>query len=450
MQLVLAEGQPGWITEASNQDPSYVYFVGFGQAERLSDATNQARADAKRKLVEQARGVYLSFDSSMNEDQGKLEFQAKDRAFSDLTHVKGLEEVDSFSKEESEFSVWILLRIPKAEYTRISSRVENQNTDRLANLKVDSIPSGAEVRINNLEKGKTPIQFLLPPGSVTISISKAGYDAIRKKVDLLPRSEIVLSETLTETTEEVQVNVNPSDANIYWNGEELRYRNSSSFQTGPFHLRVEAEGYLPVEKRGVLKKGSPLNFDIALKVKKARAKAALSEANIQSELASLLKKGKYQKAFEFVEDRKSDLSETAYYIRRAEIYWSMGQPDEGYSDLEKAKNYRDAKGMSIDVGLIGSLCIVGSDALLMDIRSDFYRKNLQKIVSECDFYKENSPADGSIYFAQGNIKEAMGNWRGAKRDYITMKALEPSYAPVLRKFCKKHKYDFLIANESCP
>ena len=65
-------------------------------------------------------------------------------------------------------------------------------------LKVTTEPSGALVRVDGDEVGKTPWKKKLESGNYVVSLEKAGYAAISREIDVEAGKEAVVAETLEE------------------------------------------------------------------------------------------------------------------------------------------------------------------------------------------------------------------------------------------------------------
>ncbi|MEE2787419.1 MAG: PEGA domain-containing protein [Myxococcota bacterium] len=55
-------------------------------------------------------------------------------------------------------------------------------------VEVRSTPTGAAVKLDNVSKGRTPVSFNVKPGSHTVSIEKAGFEAVSRKISVLDKS----------------------------------------------------------------------------------------------------------------------------------------------------------------------------------------------------------------------------------------------------------------------
>ena len=88
-----------------------------------------------------------------------------------------------------------------------------------ANLAVRSDPAGAEVTVNGVFKGRTPVTVLLPAGAdYGISVSRAGYAAWSRNVRAAAAARLALDAKLTPILVALTVNGEPADAELLVDG----------------------------------------------------------------------------------------------------------------------------------------------------------------------------------------------------------------------------------------
>jgi hypothetical protein len=133
-----------------------------------------------------------------------------------------------------------------------------QNAAARGSLLIRSTPPNAEVLINGVARGRTPLAVRdLPLGSYTIRLTRDGYVDEEKAVRLSP-SEPIGSMTTTmrvspvaatnpsKDAGEIVVQSRPAGAQVYVNDRPMGVTPLSlpSAPVGPATVRLELEGYL--------------------------------------------------------------------------------------------------------------------------------------------------------------------------------------------------------------
>jgi PEGA domain len=129
---------------------------------------------------------------------------------------------------------------------------------RDANLTVRSRISAAEVFVNGKSAGKTPLASSLsvPPGHINVELRRPGYTTVKQQVDLNEgaTSDITLDPSIDSkalVTEGVflALDVGRKDADLFVDQEHLGpYTAPVRLPKGPHRVRVEAAGFMPLER----------------------------------------------------------------------------------------------------------------------------------------------------------------------------------------------------------
>jgi PEGA domain len=129
---------------------------------------------------------------------------------------------------------------------------------RDANLTVRSRLTGAEVFVNGKSAGKTPLSTSLavPPGHLNVELRRPGYVTAKTQLDLTEgsTSEVSLDPSIDSkalSTEGVffSVDVGRKNTVLFVDQEHLGpYTSPVRLPKGPHHVRVEAAGFLPLER----------------------------------------------------------------------------------------------------------------------------------------------------------------------------------------------------------
>jgi len=135
-----------------------------------------------------------------------------------------------------------------------------------AQLRVASIPRGANITVDGRYRGQSPVNISLSPDvDYVIGFSKAGYGSTTRKVRLVAASSRELKVDLTARTGEVTVQPLPGDATIYIDGK-ARGTGSITLKlsSAPHRLEVKRKGYAAFARKIVPKPGYPQKIPVRL------------------------------------------------------------------------------------------------------------------------------------------------------------------------------------------
>lgn len=143
-----------------------------------------------------------------------------------------------------------------------------------AQLRVSSIPLGANVSINGRYRGQSPVTIALSPEvDYEVRLSKAGYGEAERKIRLEAAASEEITIDMTARVGEVTVSVLPGDATVYVDG---RPRGTGSMtlklSSAPHQLEVSKEGYASFSRSVTPRPGYPQTVQVRL----------LSDAEIQA------------------------------------------------------------------------------------------------------------------------------------------------------------------------
>jgi hypothetical protein len=183
-------------------------------------------------------------------DQGRLG-EVKVRPGVRIIEVKGAEEEGIASVD-----------IPEVE----SAEVFIETTLKMGTLTVLSNVDDADVYINDRNYGKIKngkFRVDLKPGSYKVELRREKYASALGIAYVFGGKEQTLPLNLEKMYFNVNINVEPSDAKVFANGE---YIGSGSFtvemKRGNVNLRVEREGYESQEKVLILDKDMDMSFEL--------------------------------------------------------------------------------------------------------------------------------------------------------------------------------------------
>jgi hypothetical protein len=129
---------------------------------------------------------------------------------------------------------------------------------RDANVTVRSRLQGADVLVNGKLAGKTPLasSVSVPPGHVSLELRRPGYATVKQELDLAEgaTSDVSLDPTVDSkalATEGVffALDVGRKDADLFVDQEHIGpYTAPVRLPKGPHRVRVEAAGFMPLER----------------------------------------------------------------------------------------------------------------------------------------------------------------------------------------------------------
>ncbi|HXW93724.1 MAG TPA: serine/threonine-protein kinase [Terriglobales bacterium] len=142
-------------------------------------------------------------------------------------------------------------------------------------LNVDSNPAGAQVSLDGQNAGVTPFSLAnLTPGHHSITLSKPGFAAETRAVDVTSGSRSVLSIQLAPTTATVAADSDPSGAAIWLDGKD-------SGRVTPAHISLDKPGAhsFVFKKQGYLDETTSANVQMGQTYEMAPKLRALGTTN---------------------------------------------------------------------------------------------------------------------------------------------------------------------------
>lgn len=134
-------------------------------------------------------------------------------------------------------------------------------------LNIESTPADAEIFINGISRGKTPISIeRIPEGNVTIEIKAAGFETHSRQVSLAAGEIQNINQPLKPMPGTLQIVSIPSDARVYIN-DEFKGNSPFTFEKAPpgtYRVRVERAGCEPNARDVTLEKGASLTEEFRM------------------------------------------------------------------------------------------------------------------------------------------------------------------------------------------
>ena len=135
-----------------------------------------------------------------------------------------------------------------------------------AQLRVSSIPRGANVTVNGRYRGQSPVTIALSPDvDYEIGLSKAGYGTTRRSVRLEAAASREITVDMTARTGEVTVAALPGDATVYIDGEARGTGTVTlKLPSSPHRLEVKRDGYAAFARSVTPRPGYPQTINVRL------------------------------------------------------------------------------------------------------------------------------------------------------------------------------------------
>ena len=135
-----------------------------------------------------------------------------------------------------------------------------------AQLRVSSIPRGANVTVNGRYRGQSPVTIALSPDvNYEVGLSKAGYGSASRRVRLEAAASEEITVDMTARVGEVTVAVLPGDATVYVDGQA---RGSGTvtlrLSSAPHRLEVKKGGYATFARSVTPRPGYPQTIQVRL------------------------------------------------------------------------------------------------------------------------------------------------------------------------------------------
>ncbi|MBA4368032.1 MAG: hypothetical protein C0403_10405 [Desulfobacterium sp.] len=142
-----------------------------------------------------------------------------------------------------------------------------QLSDAMGNIHITSKPDDAVVFISGIENGKTPLILKVEKGVRPIEIQKPGYDTWKQNVKVMAGENIEIKAELTQSRGVLQVNSQPSDADVFISGKNLGKTplDVKEIQSGKITVEVRKKCYANSSQTVSIKSGILSKIDFPLK-----------------------------------------------------------------------------------------------------------------------------------------------------------------------------------------
>lgn len=199
-----------------------------------------------------------------SEPSGAAVYQGTEQVGETPLRLELMEGAHSLSIMKEGFKAWDGSVEAVANITQALPTVQLEPAN--AQLRVLSIPRGANVSVNGRYRGQSPVTIPLSPDiDYEIGLSKAGYGSTNRRIRLEAAASREIEVDLTARVGEVTVAVLPDDATVYVDGQA---RGSGTvtlnLSSAPHRLEVKKGGYASFARSVTPRPGYPQTIQVRL------------------------------------------------------------------------------------------------------------------------------------------------------------------------------------------
>lgn len=175
-----------------------------------------------------------------------------------------MEGTHSLSMIKDGFKAWDFSVDAVANIDQVLPTVELEPAN--AQLRVTSIPRGANVTVNGRYRGQSPVTIALSPDvNYEIGLSKAGYGSASRRIRLAAAASEEITVDMTARVGEVTVAALPADATIFVDGQARGTGTVTlNLSSAPHSLQVKRDGYAEFSRSVTPRPGYPQTINVRL------------------------------------------------------------------------------------------------------------------------------------------------------------------------------------------
>lgn len=142
-------------------------------------------------------------------------------------------------------------------------QITMQQIEQLS-VRITSVPPGASVFINNVNRGVTPKGLFLFPGEYEVKVQLSGYADASRTVTVAESGDNNFSFELGKNSGTLALTVVPPDAEVYINKERVQNYSRLDLPPGLHKIEVSQQGYTPAVELLEIKEGVTVERSITL------------------------------------------------------------------------------------------------------------------------------------------------------------------------------------------
>jgi uncharacterized protein (TIGR02145 family) len=139
---------------------------------------------------------------------------------------------------------------------------------------ISSEPDKASLFIDNTSKGETPQRVFLFPGKYKLKLTKAGFRDFEKVIEISDTGKSYYSFPLIGIGGELELNITPSDCDIYINRVKQIQQKQYNLSPGKYNIQLSKEGYYDKDTIIDIEPGKKISKAFNLVAKKVNAPVA--------------------------------------------------------------------------------------------------------------------------------------------------------------------------------
>lgn len=169
------------------------------------------------------------------------------------------------------------IRIEKPGYITLTDSIDVSQNNSLFSFKlpeldmigitINSVPQEAKIFIDEVEKGETNRGLFLYPGKYRLRLSKGGYTDTSMTINVTESAKKEISITLVKNTGLLTYTVQPADAVVLVNKENVSGKKEVDLTPGTYKVEVSRENYYPFSEVIEVGKNKSLQRAFVLKPK---------------------------------------------------------------------------------------------------------------------------------------------------------------------------------------
>lgn len=332
---------PEWVTKMPDDD-RYFYGVGIGYGTNEADAAKAADNDAIVKIFETAFGLRVSTTKLVTSDNIESKINVKseidlDMEFLDQVQRAGLKIQKA---DKGQFVGYELVRVEKSivQKNKKSDQSENKNLNS-AHLLLTSNPDEAQVFIDEIKVGVTPLNISLLTKKYKIKVVKSGYEDFVKELTLRRKEKISIDADLVPLNGKIELSCNTQGAQFEIDGELFSGSKkwTKDLPVGTHKLKVFADGFETWEKELNLDENESKFLKINLKRQINSSSRSSNKLSLDDQVSELIKEDKWAELIELArKNRKTNEWGYLTLFYEGLGLFKMGQLDDSAEIFNKA------------------------------------------------------------------------------------------------------------------
>jgi hypothetical protein len=154
----------------------------------------------------------------------------------------------------------------------------------LISVTIRSVPVGAKIFLNGVEKGETDKGLFLYPGEINLKLVKSGYLDVQQTVGVKEDGQNTLSYNLTRNAGTLSLTILPADARVLINKEEYTNRTNIELPPGMYKIEIIKTGFNSITEIIEITLGKPITKQYTLMAKTGSLQFSVTPVDAQAKL----------------------------------------------------------------------------------------------------------------------------------------------------------------------